>query len=327
MPHTTQYALAVAVMVCCLFRSSAVAQPVALPQQTAQQQVLPQQPALLPGIPRPVAVQPPAPQPPDGFQLNALQLAQLNQVLTKWQHDSGKIITFKCSFERLEYDVAFGPGHDIPLNRNKGELSFGKPDKGSFRITEINTWQVDPIPPGQHPPAQATGKWLPQTDKVGEHWLCDGKSIFEYRHDNKQLVERPIPDNLQGQAIADGPLPFLFGADPQKLQARYWLRVEQQANQNQVWLTALPKFQAQAADFKEINVILDRERMLPTHMQVRLPNGSRHVYIFDVAGASINNPLARLQNWFQMPRLPTGWKHVVEQMPVEQAAQPVQPLR
>jgi TIGR03009 family protein len=327
MPHTTQYAPAVALMLCGLFTSAATAQSVALPQQTTQQQVVAQQPALQLGVPQPAAIQPPAVQAPEGFQLNALQLAQLNQVLATWQQESGKITTFKCAFERLEYDVAFGPGPDIPLNRNKGDLSFGKPDKGSFRITEINTWQADPIAPGQQPPAQATGKWVPQPDKVGEHWVCDGKSIFEYRHDNKQLVERPIPANLQGQAIADGPLPFLFGADPQKLQARYWLRVEQQANQNQIWLTAKPRFQAQAADFQEVNVILDRGRMLPTHMQVRLPNGSRHVYIFDVIGASINNPIARLQNWFQLPRLPAGWKRVVEQMPVEQAAQPAQPPR
>jgi TIGR03009 family protein len=327
MPHTTHYALVVALIPCGLFGSNAIAQTLALPQQTAQQQFVPQQPGLQPGLPQPADVQPPAMQPPPGFQLNALQQGQLGQVLATWKEKSGNITTFKCSFERLEYDVAFGPGRDIPLNRNKGELSFGKPDKGSFRITEINTWQADPIPPGQPPPAQVTGKWVPQPGAVGEHWLCDGTSIFEYRHDKKQLVQRPIPPELQGAAIADGPLPFLFGAEPQKLQARYWLRVEPQANQNQIWLTAQPKFQAQAADFKEVRVILDPNRMLPTHLQVQLPNGSRHVYIFDIAAASINNPIARLQNWFQLPRLPAGWKRVVEQIPVEQAVQPVPPPR
>jgi TIGR03009 family protein len=293
----------------------------------AQQAAVP-----LPAAPQPPAqqqVQPKAPpqQPPAGFQLNPLQQAALNQVLATWQQNSGKITTFKCSFERLEYDVAFGPAPDIPLNRNKGELSFGKPDKGSFRITEINTWQADPVPPGQQPPAQVQGKWVAQPNAVGEHWVCDGKSIFEYRHDKKQLVERPIPAELQGQAIADGPLPFLFGAAPAKLQARYWMRIEQQPNQDQIWLTALPKSQAQAADFKAVQVILDSQRMLPTHMQVHLPNGSRHVYVFDIANASIDSPLARVKNWFQLPRLPAGWKRIVEQLPVQQAAQPELPPR
>ena len=166
-----------------------------------------------------------------------------------------------------------------------------------------------------------------QPNAVGEHWVCDGKSIFEYRHDNKQLVETAHSyRSCKARRIADGPMPFLFGAEPQKLKSRYWLRLVQQANQDQIWLTALPMYQAQAADFKQVDVILDRQQMLPTHMQVHLPNGSRHVYVFDIANASINNPLARIQNWFQLPRLPSGWKRIVEQMPVAQAAQPV-PLK
>jgi TIGR03009 family protein len=319
MSHKTRFAFAVALTSCALIHSRTTAQQPALqPQVPAQQPSVQQQPAAQ------AAVQPAPLQPPQGFQLNALQQAALDQVLDTWKQQSGLITTFRCSFERWDYNVAFGPGPNIPLNKDKGELSYGKPDKGSFRITEVRTWQAKPVAPGGPPPAQIQGDWVPQPNAVGEHWVCDGKSIFEYRHDKKQLVERPIPKELQGQAIADGPLPFLFGAEPKKLKARYWMRQEQSPNndQNQIWLTALPKYQAQAADFKAVEVILDRQQMLPTHMQVHLPNGSRHVYVFDVANASINNPLARIQNWFALPRLPSGWKRIVEQMPVEQAAAP-----
>ena len=141
--------------------------------------------------------------------------------------------------------------------------------------------------------------------------------MFEYRHDQKQLVERPIPKEMQGQAIVDGPLPFLFGADAQKLQARYWLSCRTKARSKPGFDIALPKFQAQAADFKEVDVILDATQMLPTHMQVHLPNNSRHVYVFDIANASINSPLARIQNLFTLPRLPGGWKRIVEQVPMQ----------
>jgi TIGR03009 family protein len=305
-----RYALA-SVGICLLAGSTAIAQQPALPAQAG-------------AVPPAQAVQQQAilPQPPPGFQLNALQLAELDQVLTTWQMQSGQITTFKCAFERWEYNLAFGPSPKIPLNKDKGELSFGKPDKGSFQITEINTWQAKPVPPGQAPPAEAQGDWVRQPNAVGEHWVCNGKSVFEYRHDQKQLVERPIPVQLQGQAIADGPLPFLFGVDPNKLKARYWMRIDPPQDPKQIWLVALPKFQAQAADFKAVEVILDRQRMLPTHMQVHLPNGSRHLYIFDTANASINGRLDRIQNWFQLPRLPIGWKRIVEPMPVQQAAQP-----
>jgi TIGR03009 family protein len=291
------------------------------PQQQPLPQQLPVQPAVVPQVPAvPVA--------PEGFVLNALQQAQLDQVLSAWQTESAKVTTFKCSFERWEYDVAFGPANqDIPLNKNRGELSYQQPDKGSFQITEIRTFQAQPIPPGTQPPAQLKGDWITKPDAIGEHYVCDGKSVYEYRPDQKQLVERPIPPQLQGKAIVDGPLPFLFGAEAAKMKARYWLRIDQQQNQdpNQIWIIALPKFQQQAADFSEIRVILDRQRLLPAYMQVQMPNRSRHVYIFDLKNASINNPLARLQALFARPRVPSGWQLVVENVPVAEAPQPQKP--
>jgi TIGR03009 family protein len=286
-------------------------------QRLAPQAAPQQQPAVQAAAPPLAPVQAPS-----GFALNALQQAALDQVLMAWQQQSAAVNTFKCDFERWEYNLVFGPDRDIPLNKNKGELSFGKPDKGSFRIIEINTWKETPPSAGQPAPAEKVGTWVPQPNAIGEHWVCDGKSVFEYRHNQKQLVERRIPPHLQGQAIVDGPLPFLFGADANKLKARYWMRVEQQPNQAQIWLVALPKFQAQAADFRAVEVILDRQRLLPTHMQVHLPNGDRHMYTFNIASATINSPLQKLQGFFQLPRLPLGWKRIVEQMPVEQAAQP-----
>jgi TIGR03009 family protein len=254
-----------------------------------------------------------APQAPEGFHLNAIERAYLDQVLDAWQQKSGEIRTFKCNFQRWEYNAAFGPKADVPLNKNEGELSFQKPDKGSFQIKVIKAWQAQPAALGQ----QAQGGWVPQPTAIGEHWVCDGKSVFEYRHDQKQLVERPIPPQLQGQAIVDGPLPFLFGAEAAKLKARYWMRVQQQPNKNEIWLTAMPKFQAQAADFKAVDVILDKNQLLPTHMQVHLPNGDRHLYFFDITNSQINNlRIPLLQALFERPRTPAGWKRVVEAMPV-----------
>ncbi|MEX2308048.1 MAG: TIGR03009 domain-containing protein [Pirellulales bacterium] len=302
--HTTRYAL-ISLVVVLFVAVPLLAQP--------------------PAVPLPIAGQQPVQIPP-GFELNALQQAALDRVLDAWQVESGKIVTFKCAFERWDYNAAFGPGQKIPLNKDKGEVSYQRPDKGSFQITEINVFQAPPVPPGQQPPAQPQGTWVKQPNAIGEHWVCDGKSVFEYRHDQKQLVERPIPPHLQGQAIADGPLPFLFGADAAKLKQRYWIRIEQEKD-HEIWLVAKPRHQAQAADFTQVEVMLDRQRLLPNAMQVHMPNGSRHVYIFDIANASVNSTLARLQALFERPRTPVGWKRVVEDMPVAQAAQPVQPAR
>ncbi len=154
--------------------------------------------------------------------------------------------------------------------------------------------------------------------------MCDGKAIYEYRHDQKQVVERPLPPHMQGQAIVDGPLPFLFGAEAAKLKQRYWMRIDDRnQDPNQIWINAKPKFQAQAADFRQVDVILDRSRQLPQAMQVTLPNGDRHVYVFELKGAKVNGALDRIQQaLFERPRTPFGWKHVVENVPVAQAPQP-----
>ncbi len=292
------------------------AQPgaMAAPQATASQ--VPQSPA---------AQVPVVPQAPPGFQLNALEQAALDQVLAAWQQQSGKVVTFSCPFDRLEYVAAFGPvinGQLAPLNKNKGELTYAKPDKGSFQITEIYTYKEQPAP-ADNPQAPKRGDWVKQPDAIGEHWVCDGKSIYEFRANQKQVIERPLPPQMIGQNIIDGPLPFLFGADAEKLKQRYWMKVNDKDNTDpthQVWITALPRFQQQAADFSQVDMILDRARQLPRAMQVTLPNKDRHVYVFQIEQAKVNNPLDRIQQaLFERPRTPFGWKHVVENAPVSEA--------
>jgi TIGR03009 family protein len=285
-----------------------VPQPGVQPQESAQGQP-------------PVA----APQTPPGFPLNPLEQAALEQMLGAWQTQSGQIQTFNCSFDRLEYVMAFGPvinGQSAPLNKNKGELTFSKPDKGSFEIKEIFTYQQAPPPAGQ-PQAAAKGDWIKQPNAVGEHWVCDGKSVYEFRTEQKQVIERPLPPRAAGESILDGPLPFLFGADAEKLKQKYWMKLDaRNADPTQILLTAWPKTQEQAANFSQVDVILNRERMLPEAMQVTMPNGDRHVYVFHLKDASVNGVLNRIQQaLFQKPSTPFGWKHVVEQPPVAQAQQ------
>lgn len=224
--------------------------------------------------------------------------------------------------------MAFGPvinGQAAPLNKDKGELTYSKPDKGSFQITEISTYKQVP-PPTNQPNAAAQGSWVVQTDAIGEHWVCDGKSVYEYRNDQKQVIERPIPPELQGQAIVDGPLPFLFGADANKLKQRYWMKVDNgNKDTSKIFLTALPKFQAQAANFSQVDLILDRQLNLPQAMRVTMPNQDRHVYMFDLSTAKTNAVFDRLQQaLFQKPSIPIGYKHVLEQTPVAQNDQPAQ---
>ncbi|MFV1998634.1 MAG: hypothetical protein ACC641_11580, partial [Acidiferrobacterales bacterium] len=112
--------------------------------------------------------------------MSAVDQQWVNQVLMMWEDQSNRITTYSCAFQRWEYDPVFGPGGETPLIKSQGQLTYAKPDKGSFRINSIHRWvQTDPQQAGQH---------VLQKNEVGEHWVCDGKAIFEYKHDKKQLV-------------------------------------------------------------------------------------------------------------------------------------------
>ena len=251
---------------------------------------------------------------PVEFRLDATQQAYLDQVLDAWEQQSGQIKTFSCDFTRLVYDPVFGPGKDLHRNEEQGVLSYQNPDKGSFQIKEVRVWDAKLQ---QH---------VTDGNTVGEHWVCDGKSVFEYKHTQKQLVERPIPPEMQGKSIVDGPLPFLFGAEAEKLKRRYWMRVDPRAQQGTIWLVAQPKRQEDAANYRRVELMLDAQRMLPSAMRVTMPDQSWTVYTFKLADAQINSRMTQLWNQlFQSPRTPLGWKRIVEQPSMAQA--PAAPAR
>jgi TIGR03009 family protein len=256
------------------------------------------------------------------FQLSAVEEQFVDQILQQWENQSAQVKTFDCKFERWEYDPVFGPAED-PMIKSKGQLTYSKPDKGSFKIDQIyRHTQKDPAQPAEY---------LVQEHEVGEHWVCDGKAVYEYKHDKKQLVVQTLPEEMRGQSIVDGPLPFLFGAEAAKLKARYWIRTKQ-SDEATIWLEAYPRSQADAANYHHVEVMLDRKTMMPTAIQVHMPNGrNKAVYMFQ--DPSVNGSLNQLFGaLFSSPRTPLGWTRVVQEAPPEtgpspQATNPVAPTQ
>jgi len=284
-------------------------------QQAGQQGGSPQQPVVRQA--RRDGRQPAAP-----FQLTPQQRAQVDTILELWEKESDKIRSYKCPFERWEYDPVFGPGMDIPKTKSDGQLTYMKPDKGSFRIYNVRHY----VPP-QEPGEQA--KWVEKEGEPGEHWVCDGEAVYEYVTPKKQLVVRELPEEMRGKAIADGPLPFLFGAEKEKLKRRYFVRVTR-ATETEIWLDVFPRHQQDAANYRRVELILDREEFLPAAVQIYLPNDkSRTVYIFKLEEASVNSTVDSLLQFFVQPRTPLGWKKVYQKAPPVDgnAARRRQPLR
>jgi len=291
----------IALFVSCCATHAVAQQPAGPPVQRRQVQVPRQQPqgparqpqraARVPG--QPVAGQPPvAPRAP--FQLTPQETADLDLVLREWELKSDKVKTLTSEFTRFEFDPVFKTN-----KQTKGILKFKKPDKGVYQIL----------------------------DEGGEHWICDGLSIYEYNHQQKLVIERRLPPELQGKAIVDGPLPFIFGAKAAKLKARYFMRLARAPNEQErqrriqageIWIEAYPRHQRDAANFSRADLILSRSTMLPKALRIRLPGGNKTTdHIFTEPNTNgIWDFVKDIK-----PSIPFGWK-LVQAEPQQQPARP-----
>lgn len=242
----------------------------------------------------------------------------IDQVLAYWEASTKKIKTYKCDFEKFTYNPNFAPPGTY-YEHSTGVIMYAQPDKGLYRVDAIDRYRPPKEKGGKPEYARAEGE-------KGEHWICDGKAIYYFDYLNKILRKTNLPPVMQGQAIADGPLPFVFGAEAEKIKQRYWLKVmTPEGKTDEIWLAAVPKWREDAANYKEVLIVIDYESYLPKAMTVFMPgfdaktNPAKENYIFkkreNNLAAAIWNPLARE---FYQPSTPAGWKLEVQEVPREE---------
>ena len=253
-----------------------------------------QQPGLPPSIQRP----PTAP-----FTLTPQEQADVDRVLGLWEERNHNVKTFDCRFKRWTYDAVFGRPDQAKFI-DVGAIKFAAPDRGMFRIdTTVNR----------------EGREVPIEDTRAQHWISDGKSIFEYNHVTHKVIEHKLPPEAQGKAISDTPLPFLFGSDAQKLRQRYFLRLITPPDvQGEIWLEAYPRFQQDAANFHHAQFIITAQGMSPYALKLIQPN-SKDCMVYRFFEVVVNDPLRMFRGNPFRPALPSGWQATVEDSPGAQA--------
>ena len=269
---------------------------------------------------------PQRPAPPLQPQLSPEQAAALDRLLAAWETRNESVKTWACGFWKWEYN-AFGPvgpnGDRLAFSESTGEIKYAVPDKGLFRVKDSQQWN------GQ------TARYEKRVGDTGEHWVCNGTSIYEFRHSERQLRETRLPPEMQGKAISDGPLPFVFGAKADTLRKRYTMRIITPPGVNdQIWLEALPRMQADAANFSKVELILQARDLMPFAMQIYKPGGQdRDVYQFDPRTSLIDKGLDMIRD-FSKPVTPLGYTFILEdaqggapQPPPRQSAAPYAPPR
>jgi TIGR03009 family protein len=248
--------------------------------------------------------------PPEGFPLPPDKQQRVDAILRFWEFHTGKIKTFQCKFTRQTHNLVFGP-KDAPRTVDRGRVRYAAPDKGLMRVDEVYVY---------NPQAKSQDEQYQKQDvQFGEYWVCDGESIHQFDSRTKVLTETKLPPNMRGQAIGDGPLPFLFGAKAETMKARYWIREITPTGTAAVeyWLEAIPKRAEDAANFDRLMVQLEKpkargERLVPKAMKVVNKQG----YVFYHFSEQVaNDPRHRVAGFlgsFVRPSTPRGWTKVVE---------------
>lgn len=249
----------------------------------------------------------------------------IDDLLRFWESSSEKIKLFECKFHRWDYDGGFmANGKWQPRTYAEGSIKYAQPDKGLYHVEKLILNQ--PGANGQAP------QQVVQNPELGEHWICNGEKIFSFEANKKQVTVTPLPPEMRGKAISDGPLPFMFGAKAETIKARYWIHGLPGAAPGKYWLEAVPKSREDAQNFKQVRIVLDQADYLPESLEIFAPNynppqnDSRQTYQFvnrtkkdaatiaDLVKQGLD-PFKLMHREFFDVKAPSGWKLVDQAAP------------
>jgi TIGR03009 family protein len=265
----------------------------------------------------------PKPEPPPPFRLTADEEKSVGRALERWEQWNAGVKTFQCHFKRWAYDVVLGPPNQ-PKFVDLGTIRYAAPDRALYRIDK----------------AEMDGNEVPIEDYRAQHWICDGKSIWQYVPQQKKVKEAKLPPEVRASRLVDGPLsfyfpasylskviayfqpgplspasPFPFAAKAEELKQQYYIREATPAGQrDQIWLEACPRPKQFAAGCcQRMVLIINARDMSPFALKIVDPNGKDYkVYqFFDVV---LNDPSLLAADAFR-PNIPAGWQMIPDLAP------------
>ncbi|GIW91965.1 MAG: hypothetical protein KatS3mg110_4480 [Pirellulaceae bacterium] len=259
--------------------------------------------------------------------------AYLDQILKYWEYTTSKIERYQCEFTRWVYDLPPDAAGRLPVDPrgneaarhiSQGIIKYMAPDKAMYQSRRI--WKFDQ---NKRDYVEAA------VEQEADHWICDGRWIYEFDYRQKVLRKIELPPQMRGQAISKGPLPFLFRAKADQIKARFWIRVDTPADaRGEYHLEIVPRTQEDASQFRACRLIIDEKDFLPKALVIIPPandgrGANREVFVFDKR--QVNWTFQDLLNEFKLwsrdfyePAVPNGWKLIEEpyQAPASVAERP-----
>lgn len=265
--------------------------PLAAFAQQPQGNAQPQQPAAPPA-------QPAAPVSP-----------QVMAILRNWEVRTANITFMTGAFSRYVYDSVFGVE-----KRADGRFHYQAPDLGRLDFTVPKL----PVPPENPNRKTKTGEKYKIVADTPQRWVCTGTKVLVIDDAMKQVQKIDIPPQLQGQSIADGPLPFLFGMKADKALKRYELSIGTMHGPETYHLVAKPLWKQDAQEWSQAEVLLNPANFLPKAIRTIDPAGTRDtVYAFHQDTIDTSKALFA-SNPFDERKLGIGSYNIIQETTAEQ---------
>jgi TIGR03009 family protein len=250
---------------------------------------------------------------PPPFKSTPDEERNVDRLLDRWEQWNAGVKTFDCGFKRWTFDVTFGPPNQ-PKWVDLGEIKYAAPNHALYRV---DTTEKD-------------GKEVPIEDARAEHWAFDGRSVIEWRHVAREVVEYKLPPD-SGIKGLDGPLtlgPFIMlGGKAKQFKEQYYVRevTPRNGSPDQIWLEAYPRTGLLAADFQKLQLIFRKSDMSPYAMKMTQPNGKDYI-VYQFYDIAVNKATKPGGDSFP-PAKPFGWQKIVVELPAAQVSRPANDSR
>ncbi len=233
----------------------------------------------------------------------------LQKLLKRWQSDCDKLQGFECSMETWESDPVFRK-----KTHTLGRLAHAVPGRWVYHV------QYD-----------ASGAKV--VEKPGLHFAIDQGNFYEFRHQERTLVEyrdlfRRVQAVNENSRLAVGIFGVLsqslrlgrmvFHPDPAELERLYTIRertMDDETTRGQVWLEFVPKDELLLRCQKRVEIILSEqplgdERLLYVYaVRQQFANGSDATHAF--TKFKLNPEYTEATTPFRL-KAPRGWEHRLE---------------
>jgi hypothetical protein len=215
-----------------------------------------------------------------------MQMApELLALLKQWEEHSSEVKRLDGKLKVMIYDSVFQTE-----TRGEGNFWYESPDKGRLDLIPSDLSKLQKNASGEYvsPKKGANGQTYIVKPQAYETWNCDGKQILQLFSKEKSYSRMTIPEQYQGEAIRNSPLPFLFGMKKADAQKRYLLNLGDMHQKTLrgmavpvIHVVAYPLLSQDAQEWQRAEVLLYSDTFLPFSIKTIDPAGSKEtVYVF-----------------------------------------------